>query len=234
MIHGTDYFFINCYFIMNSIIKKQLDYVAETAYIDDNILPSNIRDYIDKIVKTLRVNQWITLQKNKLETKYLKINTKLDNTYHKPPGLYFSKGEWLFHEIILDPDEDFYDHYINIANIDMSNMLLITDYKKVLNMNKKYIKKWNELIKDYDGLIIIQNLGGMFSYYDVSTLVTWKYNKIKSHIAIGKLGDFIKRDDIKNGNMDNIEEGIQRLIIAIKNASEALICMKKYNKLKNS
>ena len=41
------------------------------------------------------------------------------------------------------------------------------------------------LIKKYDGMIIIPTLN--ISWYDVSTLVTWKYNRIKRTITIGKL-----------------------------------------------
>ena len=44
--------------------------------------------------------------------------------------------------MIIDSDDKFYDYYITIVEIDMMNMLIITNDNEFNKMNKKYYKKW--------------------------------------------------------------------------------------------
>ena len=217
---------------METIINSELNYIALTAKIADSKFPTNIRSYIHQIAKTLKINQWITIQKKRLTSNSIIIDNLYESQSTKPSGLYFSKGDGLFKKSLFKENSNVYDYNIIIAEIDISNMLLITTDNEFEKMYDKFVGKWQTFRNYYDGLIAIPNIG-IFNTFGVSRLITWKFSTIKNSIIIGKFGDFISKYDIDNGNMDKIENGLKKLLISIKNNSHALNLITKYKKMKS-
>ena len=142
----------------------------------------------------------------------------------KPPfALWFSKGEWLFHEIGCYKNsritlvEINYDNIYRITNKIPNNLILDTYYKKNLSLfikNNKVISdemlfskkkiiliNWKNIIKNYSGFAIypfplfidIKNNTWLHTM-DVSSLALWNTNSIINSYDLGKVSKYINID----------------------------------------
>ena len=223
---------------MNNIIKKK----SSKNVFKYNIYASNFMFYSsdnEKIIKkkkklltklsnSLLDNQWIRIKGSNSNSncnidtnKLIKKNLHID---YKPNGIYFSKGEWLFHIIGCT-----WNDYISLVEVDYSKIYKITNRKpnnykidtyyknklrrfhnNYIDLNYKYpLINWKDIYQNYNGFAIYpypyyaNNFKDYFylNLYDVATLVIWNTNSIIKEYNLTK----IEWEDNKNkSNINHI------------------------------
>ena len=190
---------------MERKVCRALPLVADnTKYIQEypDIERQEIKRAINTLAINLRVNSWINLSMAAFDMDYFTITFKdylMPNNLYKPHGIYASKGDWLFHEIV--EINKMGSPFINIINVDYSKIKIITNMAKVTKFDDKYgywegpyrSIRWHDVSKKYRGLCIIPDLSkelvklddmakfGWIYGYDVSTLVIWNPKSIVSY-----------------------------------------------------
>jgi len=164
---------------------------------------------LTKLSNSLLDNQWLRITHFKTGSrtsidKYINIKEIIKNKKNyinfKPSGLYFSKGEWLFHIIGCYATD-----YISLIEIDYSKIYRITNdnpnnykidehYKdKLKKFHNKYVDlkrckypliNWKETYQNYNGFAIypyyISDLKDYFylKLFDVASLILWNTEPI--------------------------------------------------------
>ena len=194
-----------------SINSKYNIYATNFLYYsgkDDKTINKQKR-LLTKLSNSLLDNQWLRITHFKTSNrisidKYINIKEMIKNKkryiFYKPSGLYFSKGEWLFHDIGCYK----YD-YISLVEVDYSKIYRITNeipnnykidehYKdKLKKFHNKYVDlkvckypliNWKETYQNYNGFAIypyyISDLKDYFylKLFDVSSLILWNSEPI--------------------------------------------------------
>lgn len=142
-----------------------------------------VRHLIDKLSSQLPVDYWIHMS----HQKDLKIQNTDNVNLIKAPGIYYSKGGWIFH-VIVKPS---YYHF-HVSKIDYSKIKLITTLDEAIEFEKDYGNKenpsmlidWNRVKNDYNGFLICPNLLSnnldhmWMGTYDVCSLAIWNTDSI--------------------------------------------------------
>jgi hypothetical protein len=135
-------------------VKNSIKKNARWGYLE----PEEI-EYVLKIAKLLKKNQWIKIMDTDFVLNYEYRQSK--KAYFKPNGAYFSKGDWL---VINSCTEK-----LAIVDINDSNILTLKNVPEMLKFANKYGTKpknrrshttvkiyWDKVAEDYDGIIIYE------------------------------------------------------------------------------
>lgn len=139
-------------------------YAKNMRYMIDNVEHKKL---LTQLSNTLGENQWLKVSKDKYEPK---IHNKQDKMFDfKPKGSWYSKGEWLFHDM-------------NCCNLDNEIILIEVDYSRIYRItgkepykspitNSVYKKTLKSFAKDY-GTLFHKNRCGL----DIDVIINDKIN----------------------------------------------------------
>ena len=103
-------------------------------------------DGITRITQALKPTQWLRVTSTRKEDGYkYKQGISL-----KPKGLWYSKGEWLFHDIHGENGVGIDDTYLVLIEINPDSVYEIRNRSDAANkLNNMYDAKYEQFIKDY-------------------------------------------------------------------------------------
>ncbi len=162
---------------------------------------------IDSTFPILPNNTWIGI------TSKIKLIDMVDYS-DKPGGMYFSKGDWLYHDIFISDDyRKKSTQTFDLVQINTDNIIFLKSYTDLANFNKRYVTNnryeiinWSEIKKEYYGLHISDELArytqakgvkhGWTHGYDIETLIIWKDNAIIKKNTFSRNIYIVSDDDI--------------------------------------
>jgi hypothetical protein len=194
---------------MNNIYATNF---SEYSKLGSQYLLEKQKKLLTKLSNSLLDNQWIRTTTNFEEDLNYKYNTQNKITW-KPNGIYFSKGEWIFHILCCNPNDNIilvkinYDNIHTITNKKPNNYKIDKYYlKKLYLFRKKYsvnkknyeLINYKDILKQYSGFAIypfIHNPQNTFlAVYDCSTLILWNNDAIINYYNLGIVSDYINID----------------------------------------
>ena len=189
---------------------------------DDDLI---IRSFIDRLVFALKPNQWIQMSDTPFDINQLTLN-KLNKlgTFSKPiDSLWMSKGDWIF-----SLGTNMFNKFINVIEIDYTNIKLITNNTQAIAFTKKFgcdildpdiiscmNIRWDDVRFDYSGIALVPNIRTKFGSnpnyilswtwsWDVSSLVLWNLNNIVSYKTIVNTNEYINIKDFSLIQLDKL------------------------------
>jgi hypothetical protein len=118
-------------------------YARNFRYADNENLAD---DGITRITQALKPTQWLRVTSTRKEDDY-KYKQGLSM---KPEGLWYSKGEWLFHDIHGENGGGIDNKYLILVEINPDSVYEIRNRSDAANkLNNMYDAKYEQFIKDY-------------------------------------------------------------------------------------
>lgn len=212
--------------------------ISETSMFDGNW--NGEKKLIHRMATELPSDCWIHVsnKKNKQDILSKKIYEQPKIT-SKPNGLYFSKGDWIFHEIRNIGDSSIYASKVDFTNIVMINTVdqalkFENDYGYIDINGYTYID-WIQVSKKYDGFVLCPIIPTVNNYefmqdhfwlhgYDVCTLVLWNLDSIVKFDFLLDEVDYLKPQKIykidkinktrkyKKNEKENVEKMVDIII----------------------
>ena len=228
---------------MNNIYANNFKYYSNEYNIE------KYKKLLTKLTNSLLDNQWLRIS-------YYSLNEELKNppsnyikyikTCFKPLGLWFSKGDWLFHSISeknintrITLVEINYNDIYKVTNKIPNNYIIDKYFLKKLNFfkkkysilkllnNKHYFEliKWKKVIKKYKGFAVYPfikdaEFDNFLFTFDNSSLVLWNYESIINYYDLGKISDYINLETFNKYNTIIQYKFINKLINKINNINK--------------
>lgn len=179
-------------------------------YYEDN--DNNIKLLLHKLSNSLKDNQWLKVSHdNSNNFNYTRsLNCGNDNvnnnSYYKPNGSWYSKGEWLFHDI-NGGLEYLSNSYISLVEVDYSKIYKITNnkpnnykllpsYYKALN---KFIARYNKIYKHKNfNIMMIKWMPICKKYNGIAIYPIPPHSYLRQYIKTEKTLHFLESWDVSS------------------------------------